>query len=174
MPRVKKATDQTCIVAIRTPNGNTVKAFDMCIRGEEVYTNYSDCNTPEAHSSYHKSGQRHFKKEKKYIEWDGGPSGRMEPMKVYRIPPGKVRGRSKCWSAGWPVSSLDVVLPTLTDNAGMIVDAQTIEPDSYLTFEAYVVGPEAKMLSTVVGYPVIATHRFGSNVVVEICAFVVH
>lgn len=55
-------THHTCIVGIHTPNGHTVKAFDMRIRGEEVYTNYSDCRTPEAHTSYHKSGQYHMKK----------------------------------------------------------------------------------------------------------------
>jgi hypothetical protein len=167
------SADQTCIVAIRTGSGSTVKAFDTRIRGEEVYTNYSDCSTPEAHASYHKSGQYHIKKGKKYIEWSGGPTGAMEPMKLHRLPPGQVRGRSRCWVVGWGVSRLDGVLPVLSGNADMIVDARQIEPDVILTFEADVVGPEAKKQMAVVGYPVIASHRFGNPVVVEICAFVV-
>jgi hypothetical protein len=85
--------DQICIVGIRTPKGSTVKAFDVCIRGEELYTNYSDCTTREAHASYHKSGQYHMKREKQYIEWTGGASGQMEPMKLFRMPPGLVTDR---------------------------------------------------------------------------------
>jgi hypothetical protein len=165
-------TDQTCVVAIRTQSGQIVKAFDVCIRGEEVYTNYSDCSTPEAHASYHKSGQYHIKKGKKYIEWTGGLTGQMEPMKIFKLPPEKVRGRSQCWSVGWDVSHLDVVLPRLTGTPDMIVDAQDIE-SAILAFNAFIVGPEAKKQSSIVGYPVIASHRFGSPVEVEICAFVV-
>lgn len=164
-------TDHTCLVGIRTPSGSTVKAFDMCIRGEEVYTNYSDRSTPEAHTSYHKSGQYHMKKGGAYIEWTGGLTGQMEPMKLFKIPPGKVRERSRCWVVGWPVSRLDVALPGLTGDADMIVDAQPLEANVILAFEAYIVGPEAKHLTAILEFPVIASHRFGGPIAVEICAF---
>jgi hypothetical protein len=162
-----------CTVAIRTSSGGLVKAFDVCIRGEDVYTNYSDSTTPEAHSSYHKSGQYHMKKGKRYIEWDGGPTGQMEPMKLYRTPPGLVLDRVRFWTVGWQVSNLNVVLPALTVNADMIVDATHIEPDAILAFEANIIGQKSKEQMNIVGYPVISSHRFGNAVLVEICSFVV-
>ena len=161
-----------CVVAIRTPIG-IVKAFDICIRGEDVYTNYSDTITPEAHASYHKSGQYHFKKGKRYIEWDGGPTGEMEPMRVNKIPPGRVRGRIRFWTGGWEVPNLSSELPPLDGDADLIVDATHLDADSILAFEAYVIGQEATALSNIVGYPIIAWHRFGTSPLVEICSFVV-
>ena len=164
--------DQICIVGIRTPKGSVVKAFDVCIRGEELYTNYSDCATPEAHASYHKSGQYHMKRQKQFIEWTGGPSGQMEPMKLFRTPPGLVADRGHFWTIGWHVANLDSVLPPLTGNADMIVDATRLEPHMILGFEASVVGKEARERKNVVGFPIIASHIFGGAVSVEICSFV--
>jgi len=162
-----------CIVAIRTPKRSLVKAFDICIRGEDVYTNYSDGSTPEAHSSYHKSGQYHLKKGRQYIKWDGGLSGQMEPMKLYRTPPGLVQGRVRFWTVGWEVLKLDSVLPVLNGGADMIVDATHLEAEAILAFEASVIGSEAKKQTSIVGYPIIASHLFGSTMLAEICSFVV-
>ncbi len=162
-----------CIVAVRTPNGGLVKAFDVFVRGEDVYTNYSDSSTPEAHTSYHKSGQYHMKKGKRYIEWDGGPTGQMEPMKLNRTPPGSVLDRVRFWTVGWEVPNLNVVLPALNGNADMTVDAMHLEPGAILAFEASVIGQKCKEQTNVVGYPIIASHRFGNTVLVEICSFVV-
>ncbi len=162
-----------CVVAIRTLSLSLVKAFDVRICGEDVYTNYSDCSTPEAHSSYHKSGQYHLKKNKQYITWNGGPTGQMEPMKLYRTPPGSVQDRVRFWTVGWEVPKLDSVLPVLSGSADMIVDATSLGADSILAFEASVIGTRAKQQTSIVGYPIIASHRFGHPVLVEICSFVV-
>ena len=74
--------------AIRTPSGNLVKAFDVRISGHDVYVIYSDCSVRAAHSSYHASGQYHIKIGKRYVQPDGGPTATMEPMKLFRTPPG--------------------------------------------------------------------------------------
>lgn len=162
-----------CIVGIRTAGGKTLKAFDVCIRGKDVYANYSDCSTPEAHTSYHESGQHHTKKGRKYIEWTGGPTGQMEPMKLYKTPPGLVRGRTPFWIVGWEVPKLHSILPILNTSADMVVDATQLEPDSILAFEASVVGQKTRKQTDIVGYPIIASHQFGETVLVEICSFVV-
>ena len=166
-------TDETCIVGIRTPKGNTVQGFNVCIRGEEVYTNYCDRSTPEAHASYHRSGQYHMKREKQYIEWTGGMRGCMEPMKLFRTPPGLVRDRVHFWTIGWDIANVHAILPPLSDNADMIVDASHIEPPAILGFEASVVGQYARERKNVVGFPIIASQTFGRNLKVEICCFVV-
>jgi hypothetical protein len=162
-----------CVVGIRTASGRLLKGFDMLISGEDVYTNYSDCSTPEAHSSYHKSGQYHTKVGGNYIKWDGGGSGRMEPMKLYRTPPGLVLSRVQCWTVGWEISKLDRVLPSLSGDADMTVDATSLEGCAILGFEASVVGREARKQESIVGYPIIASHAFGVALRVEIHAFVV-
>jgi len=149
-----------------------VKGFDMCISGEDIYTNYSDCSTPEAHSSYHETGQLHSKVGGNYIEWTGGPTGEMEPMKLYRTPPGLVLGRVTCWTVGWEVAKLDRVLPALNTNADLTVDATMLEGNTILGFEACVLGPEARKQESIGGGAIIATHQFGESVRVEISAFV--
>jgi len=164
--------DQICTVGIRTPKGSSVKAFDVRIRGEELYTNYSDSTTPEAHASYHKSGQYHMKRQKQYIQWTGGLTGQMEPMKLFRTPPGLVTDRSHFWTIGWHVANLDSVLPPLIGNADMMVDAIRLEPHMILGFETNVVGKEARERKSIVGFPIIASHIFGGPVNVEICSFV--
>jgi hypothetical protein len=160
-----------CVVGIVTLKGQLVKAFDIRIVGEDVYVNYSDCSTPEAHSSYHASGQLHTKKSKRYIEWDGGLSGHMEPMKLMRTPPGLVTGRSGCWTVGWEIHKLDQVLPLLTGPADMVVDAKTLNGELVLGLEVSVIGDEAKTRESIVGYPIIASHRFGESLRVEVDAF---
>ena len=77
------AESNKCVVAIRTPSGNLVKAFDVRISGHDVYVIYSDCSVRDAHSSYHASGQYHIKIGKRYVQWDGGPTATMEPMKLF-------------------------------------------------------------------------------------------
>jgi hypothetical protein len=150
-----------------------VKGFDACIDGRNVYVNYSDSSTPEAHASYHESGQYHMKREKRYIEWDGGFTGEMEPMKLFRVPPHLVTGRGQFWSVGWYVATLDQILPPLEGTADMMLDAGGIRGDLILGFEASVVGSAARKRSEIVGYGIIASHQFGEALRVEIEAFVV-
>ncbi len=162
-----------CIVGIRTLTGFLVKAFDVRIVGEDIYVNYSDCSTPEAHSSYHASGQYHTKVGGQFIKWTGGLSGDMEPMKLYRTPPGSVTGRSGCWTVGWETRKLDAVLPSLSSDPDMLVDARTLDgTESILAFEVSVVGYQARARDNIVGFRVIDSHRFGKPVQVEIEAFV--
>jgi hypothetical protein len=162
-----------CVVGVRTPSGNTVKAFDVCIDGHDVYVNYSDCSTPEAHASYHESGQYHMKKSKGYIQWDGGLAGEMQPMKLFRTSPQRVKERSNFWTVGWYVAKLDHVLPTLDGTADMLVDAGKLQGNSILGFEASVVGGEARKRDNIVGYAIIDSHQFGGALRVEIDAFVI-
>ncbi|PYX72610.1 MAG: hypothetical protein DMG72_14430 [Acidobacteria bacterium] len=165
------AESNKCVVAIRTPSGNLVKAFDVRISGHDVYVIYSDCSVRDAHSSYHASGQYHIKIGKRYVQWDGGPTATMEPMKLFRTPPGLITGRVACWTVGWEICRLDAVLPRL-DSADMIVDTQSLSPHLILGFEVTVVGDEAKKRETIVGFPIIASHQFGNSVCTEIDAFV--
>lgn len=150
-----------------------VKAFDVCIDGRDVYVNYSDCSTPEAHASYHESGQYHMKTSRRYIEWDGGPKGEMEPMRLSRTPPHLVKGRQHFWSVGWYVAKLDHILPPLNGTADMLVDAGKLQGDSILGFEAAVVGSEARKQDNIVGYTIIDSLQFGEGLRVEIDAFVI-
>ena len=69
------------------------------------------------------------------------------------------------------VSGLEVVLPRLTGDADMVVDARPLDADVILAFEAYIVGAEAKNLAAILDFPVIASHRFGGPIAVEICTF---
>lgn len=73
---MKSPKSKHCVVGIRTANGDLRQAFDVRIEGNDIYVNYSDCSTPEAHKSYHASGQSHTKKGGRYIEWDGVPESR--------------------------------------------------------------------------------------------------
>lgn len=162
-----------CVVGIRTLSGRLVRAFDVRIIAEDIYVNYSDCGTPEAHSSYHASGQRHTKVGGRFIEWTGGPTGDMEPMKLYRTPPGLVAGRSGCWTVGWETRRLDEILPSLSSHADMLVDTRPLDgTESILAFEVSVVGYEAGKRDNIVGFRVINSYRFGKAVQVEIDAFV--
>jgi len=96
----------------------------------------------------------------------------MEPMKLYRTPPGLVLDRVRCWTVGWEVAKLDRVLPSLTGSADLTVDATGLKAGVILDFEASVVGVEARKKESIVGYPIIAFHQFGTRVRVEIYAFV--
>lgn len=65
----------------------------------------------------------------------------MEPMKLYRTPPGLVAGRSGCWTVGWETRRLDEILPSLSSHADMLVDTQPLDStESMLVFEVSVVG----------------------------------
>jgi len=162
-----------CVVGVRTLSGQLVKAFDVRIATEDIYVNYSDCSTPEAHSSYHASGQHHTKVGGQFIEWTGGPTGDMEPMKLYRTRPGLVTARTGCWTVGWETRKLDVILPSLSSHADMLVDAPLLdETASILAFEVSVVGNDARKRTDIVGFRIIGSHRFGRAVQVEIDAFV--
>lgn len=162
-----------CVVGIRTLSGRLAKAFDVRIIAEDIYVNYSDCSTPEAHSSYHASGQRHTKVGRRFVEWTGGLTGDMEPMKLYRPPPGLVAGRSGCWRGGWETRTLDEILPSLSSHADMLVDARPLDSiESILAFEVSVVGYEARKRNNVFGFRIIDSRRFGRAVQVEIDAFV--
>lgn len=165
-------TIEECVVGIRTPSGLLVKGFDVCIKGEDVYVNYSDSHTPAAHGSYHASGQQHTKIGRDYVKWDAGPSGNFEPMKLFRTPTRKVIERSRCWVIGWEVPKLDSTLPKLV-SADVVIPAQGLQPNAILGLEVSVVGKQAQSRSDIVGFPIIACHQFGSGTRVEIEAFVV-
>jgi hypothetical protein len=163
-------TEEKCVIGIRVSGGAMVKAFDVCIKGEDVYVNYSDFSVAVAHGSYHASGQQHIKIGRKYVEWTGGPTGNMEPMKFFRTATGLISARNDFWTIGWQISKLENILPKLT-GADMIVDAQALHGDSILGLEVSIVGTQAKNRHSVVGFPIVGTHRFGSSVCVEIAAF---
>jgi hypothetical protein len=75
---------ETCIVGVQLA-ASVVEALNIHVTDQgDVYANYSMSGVPEAHASYHASGQQHFKKGGKYVEWNGGPTGDFEPMKLYR------------------------------------------------------------------------------------------
>jgi hypothetical protein len=164
------ADKEICIVGIRTPSGALVKAFDVCVKGEDVYVNYSDSSVAAAHGSYHASGQQHIKIDREYVKWTGGLSGEMEPMKIHRARTGLVSGRNDFWTIGWKVSRLETILSPL-ENADMTVDARTVDDDLILGFEVSVVGTDAKNRDSIVGFPIIASHCFGNSLRVEIVAF---
>lgn len=168
-------TTKSCIVGIKAQSGKPVRAFDVCIKNDDVYVNYSDRSTPEAHISYHKSGQFHIKKDKEYVEWTGGATGEMEPMKRFCPPPGTVEGRIDLQGLGWEVAKLDTVLAPLDCPADMMVSLENVgnlSGQSILSFVASVVGCEAPTPNDIDGYPIIASYRFGEAVQVEICAFI--
>jgi hypothetical protein len=98
---------ESCIVAIQL-SASIVKALEVRVSGAgDVYANYSMSGLPEAHASYHASGQQHVKKGGKYVEWTGGPTGTFEPMKLLRTPPKEVITRADCGNTiGWHVAKL--------------------------------------------------------------------
>ena len=150
-----------CIVGIRVPSA-ILKAFDVRIIGEDVYVNYRDVSTPEAHGSYHASGQRHIKIDGHYVEWTGGPAGTMGPMKLFAMPPRDINEREHWWTIGWEVSRLPSVLPELTHVPDMTVDAQNLSDDSILGLMVSIIGQEAERRVSIAGFPVLARHQFGS------------
>jgi len=163
---------ETRIVGVQLVS-SVVKALRVAASDKgDVYVNYSMVGLPEAHASYHASGQQHIKKGGKYVEWNGGPTGLYEPMKIFRAEPESVVTRQDCGSTiGWEVSKLSSVLPVLSEPADMLVDARPLRGDSILAFEVHVVGDRARPRGSVVGFPVIASHRFSNAVQVEINAF---
>ncbi|MBI3670976.1 MAG: hypothetical protein HY237_14495 [Acidobacteria bacterium] len=163
--------EKKCVVGIQVATG-LVKAFDVCIKDGNIYVNYSDISTPEAHGSYHASGQYHIKIGGSYAKWTGGPTGDFEPMKLFHTPPALVTSRSGCWTIGWPVCRLANVLPKLDSAPDMVVDARSLAGNSVLGLEVSAVGDEATSRTEIVGYSVIATRRFGTDVRAEIEAFI--
>jgi hypothetical protein len=164
---------EQCVVGIRTPTGSLVKAFDVCIKGEDVYVNYSDSHTPAAHGSYHASGQQHTKIGREYVKWDIGPGGEFVPMKFIRTPTRHVLDRSRCWVVGWNVPDLDnALLPKLV-SADVVMPAQRLQANETLGIEVSIIGHRAQSRLEILGFPVIARHQFGSVARVEIEAFVV-
>lgn len=161
------------VVALRTISGMIVKAFDVCIKDDDVYMNYSDSSTPEYHKSYHASGQQHYKIEGKYIQWTGGPTGHWEPMKMFCTPPGRVTGRSHVCTIGWEIARLDQVLPKLREYADLLVDTQRLGGAVAVCFQVDVIGSKAHSPKNILGFPLIARQQFGSAPPrVEITAFV--
>jgi hypothetical protein len=141
--------------------------------GKDVYVNYADSKTPEAHGSYHDSGQLHFKIGRQYIEWTGSPSGTSEPMRFRQTPPGNVDTSEDFFPIGWEVSRLSSVLPPLNFDADMLVDAQELPANSLLGLYVTVLGISTRSRATISGFPIIATHQFGTGVRAEIEAFLV-
>jgi hypothetical protein len=54
----------------------------------------------------------------------------------------------------------------------MLVDARTLAGDSVLAFQVSAVGNQARNRKSIVGFPVVATHRSGTTLEAEIEAFV--
>jgi hypothetical protein len=53
---------ESCIVGVQLST-SIVKALEVCISDKgDVYQNYYMMGLPEAHASYHSSGQQHIKK----------------------------------------------------------------------------------------------------------------
>jgi hypothetical protein len=165
---------ETCIVGVQLA-ASIVKALTLRVSDQgDVYANYSMSGVPEAHASYHASGQQHLKKGGSYVEWDAGPNGAMEPMKIFRMRPGEVITRVDCGNTiGWEVKKLATVLPVLSEPADMLVDARALDGDSILGFRANVIGPWAKPVRSVSGFPVVGVHKISGAVQVELIAFVV-
>jgi hypothetical protein len=117
---------------------------------------------PEAHVSYHASGQQHTKTGGKYTP----------DAKLVTMPPKYVITRKACQdSIGWKIAELRTALPTLTGIADMIVDASGLSQSALLLFKIWVVGNWAKEHHARPGFTKIKSHRFGSAVRVEIEAF---
>lgn len=159
-------------VGIKTPSGKIVQAFDLCIKGDDSYVNYGDCSTPEAHGSYHASGQKHIKIGGQYVYWNGGPTGKWEPMKLFLLRPAEVTGRAEWFTIGWEVSRLDQVLPPLQGTPAMIVDAQNLDSAAGVVLTVSVIGNAANTRTDILGFPVIALQRFGTAPRVEVAACV--
>jgi len=167
------AVKETCLVGIKAPSGNVVKAFDVNIKGNDVYVNYSDSSVAAAHGSYHASGQQHIKIGRNYVEWTGGPSGQMEPMKLFRTPPSDVTSREDFFPIGWEIRKLASVLPGLNSQPDMLVDVSGEDGDSILGLYLSVLGKGVGSRSSISGYRVLRSHKFGDAVEVEIDAFIV-
>ena len=165
-------SEERCVVGVRVPSGAMVKAFDVCIKDEDVYVNYSDSSVAAAHKSYHASGQQHMKIGTEYVKWSGGSTGDMEPMKIFRSPVGVVSGRNDFWTIGWEISKIESILPTLVD-ADMIVDAKALRGDLILGLQVSILGTESKNRESIFGFPIVVSHCFGSIVRAEITAFTV-
>jgi hypothetical protein len=164
---------ESCIVGVQLST-SIVKALEVCISDKgDVYQNYYMMGLPEAHASYHSSGQQHIKKGGKYVEWDGGPTGNFEPMRVIRTRPGDVITRADCGGAvGWEVGKLGV-LPILTKRPDMLVDARPLAQETLLAFICEVVGKWGRSRRSVSGFPILHTHVFGAVVKVEVHAFLI-
>jgi hypothetical protein len=160
-------------IGIRTPGGQIVQAFDLCIKGDDSYVNYGDCSTQEAHGSYHASGQKHIKIGGQYVYWNGGPTGKWEPMKQFLPRPAEVTGRAEWFTIGWQVSRLDQVLPQLQGTPALIVDAQNLNPDAGVVLTVSVVGNAATDRVDILGFPLVALQQFGTAPCVEVAACVI-
>lgn len=145
-PATISPTPTTCIVAIQLST-SVVKAFDVQISDKgDVYVNYKMSGLPEAHASYHASGQQHIKKARKFVQWNGGATGKMEPIKLFRTPPSQVITRSDCGSTiGWYVEKLPV-LPVLAQVPDMLVGVRGVKNSSIVAFEVNVIGAWARKL----------------------------
>jgi hypothetical protein len=119
------------------------------------------------HSSYHVSGQTHFKKHGKYIYWTDGPSGKWVPMKQMKEKPAQVVDREDASVIGWEVRFLATVLPEIpVDKVFNVRSGFDI-----VGFKTTIVGPKASSRNSILGFPVLARHRFSNGVDVEVEMF---
>lgn len=156
---------ESCVVGVQVV-GLVVKAFKVCIaQGGDVYVNYAMTGVPEAHTSYHASGQKHSKIGRKCMA-DG---------ELFTPPPRPTRNvitRSACQDPiAWRVADLPKVLPSMTRTADITVDARCLSENALLLFKISVVGNWARECRIRAGFRKIKTHHFGSRVRVEIEAF---
>ncbi len=154
---------ETCVVGVQLGSSVVVRPFGVRISDAvDVYVNYSMASVPEAHVSYHASGQRHAKKGGKHA-----PDGMTQTM-----PPKYVVKRKTCRdSIAWKIAELRTALPTLTGTADMVVNARGLSQSALLLFNTWVVGNWAKEHHARPGFTRIKSHRFGSAMRVEIEAF---
>jgi hypothetical protein len=143
-------------------------AQEVCIKNGNVYVNYFDSKGNKiAHTSYHASGQKHFKKNGQYVYWSGGINGHWEPMKLYRTKPLDVVDRTFVSVIGWEVKSMQSVLPLMS--ADMIFDIP--REFDIVAFETSIVSPDAEERQEIVALPVFARYRFSDDIVVEVELF---
>jgi hypothetical protein len=116
---------ESCTVGVQLST-SIVKALEVCISDK--------AGSPRVLPL--QRTQQHIKKDGRYVEWDGGPTGNFEPMRVIRARPGDVITRADCGGAvGWEVGKLGV-LPILTKRPDMLVDARSLAQETLLALLA--------------------------------------
>lgn len=165
-------TEKCCLIAVRVC-GQERAAVKVCIRNSNVYVNYFDRDgKQQLHTSYHASGQKHHKKNRDYVYWTGGVSGKWEPMKWFKTPPAQVMGRERVSVIGWEVGSLVSVLPSLIPQTRAEILELPAEPEfTIVGFEISVVGTDAQPRDNILGFPIFWHCRISDAISVEVEAF---
>jgi hypothetical protein len=163
---------ESCVVAVQLA-GSLLKAFDVRVTDAgDVYGNYSMRGIPDAHWSYHASGQQHLKKGCNYAEWEPDSTGKLVPRISRQEEPMQIVTRRACVDPiGWKAAELATALYALSESADMVVDCRHLSGNALLVFKISVVGDWTRERKIRPGFTKIKTHRFGSRVRIEIEAF---